>query len=201
MTLSGRRNFGNLRADHAAGFGVLVEDHDLIAERGEVAGDGERGGSAADEGNALAVLLRRRLGQPLRDVVLVVGGDALQAADRHRLVFHAHAPAGRLAGTVAGAPEHAGKHVRMPVDHVGVGVTPGRRSAGYIRAPACAPGRPTGNRRLYESSPGRRYRYSSFIPRNAPGYAEQFPCRVAALDGCIAPRPSAAPPGGESEPE
>ena len=61
-------------------------------------------------------------GSRARDVVLVVGGDALQAADRHRLVLDAHAPAGRLARAVAGAPENARKHVRLPVDHVGVGV-------------------------------------------------------------------------------
>src|SRR5439155_14907325 len=33
--------------------------------------------------------------------------------------------ASRLAGAVAGAAEDAGKHVRFPVDHIGVVVTPG----------------------------------------------------------------------------
>ena len=94
----------------------------MIAERRQIARDGERSRPAADQRDALAVLLLRRLRQPRRDVVLVVGGHALQAADRHRLVFHAHAPAGRLARPVAGAPEHSRKHVRIPIDHVGVGI-------------------------------------------------------------------------------
>ncbi len=62
------------------------------------------------------------LRQAVADVVLVVGGDALQAADRHRLLLDPSAPAGRLAGAVAGAPENPRKHVRLPVDHVGVAV-------------------------------------------------------------------------------
>ena len=63
-----------------------------------------------------------RLGQPVADVVLEVGGDALEAADRDRLFLDAAAPAGGLARAVAGAAEHARKHVRFPIDHVGVGV-------------------------------------------------------------------------------
>jgi hypothetical protein len=63
-------------------------------------------------------------------VALVVGGDALQAADRDRLrcrfvVFlDAAAPAGGLAGAVAGAAQDAREDVRLPVDHVGVAVAP-----------------------------------------------------------------------------
>jgi len=49
----------------------------------------------------------RSLGQAAADVVLIVGRDALQPADRDRLLFDADAPAGRLAWPVAGAPEHA----------------------------------------------------------------------------------------------
>ena len=59
------------------------------------------------------------------DVVLEVGGDALQAADRDRLVLDAAAPAGRLARPIAGPPENAGKDVRLPVDHIGVAVATG----------------------------------------------------------------------------
>ena len=67
-------------------------------------------------------------GRRSRDVFLVVGGDALQAADRDRLgllalVFlHAAAAARGLARTVAGAPEDAGEDVRFPVDHVRIAV-------------------------------------------------------------------------------
>ena len=101
---------------------ILIEHHAVIAERRQVARDRERGGAAAHQRDALAVLDGRRLGQPVADIVLVVGGDALQAADRDRLFLDAAAPAGRLARPVAGAPEDSGKHVRLPIDHVGVAV-------------------------------------------------------------------------------
>ena len=51
------------------------------------------------------------LGMQRVDIVLVVGGDALQAADRHRLFLDAAAAARRLAGPVAGAAEDAGEDV------------------------------------------------------------------------------------------
>ena len=56
MTLSGRRNFGIWRADHAAGLGIAVEHDDVIAERRQVARDRQRGRAAADQRDALAVL-------------------------------------------------------------------------------------------------------------------------------------------------
>ena len=54
----------------------------------------------------------------------MIGGDALQPADRDRLAVDAAAAAGRLARPVAGAAEDAGKDVRLAVDHVGVFETP-----------------------------------------------------------------------------
>ena len=134
--------FRNLRAHHAAGQRVLVEHDALIAERGEIARDRERGGAAADERNALAVFLLRRLGQAVADVVLEVGGDALEPADRDRLFFDAAAAAGRLAGAIAGAAEHAGKHIRFPIDHVGVAVAARRDQTDVF-----------GNRRVRRASP------------------------------------------------
>src|SRR5262249_45277477 len=56
--LLGQAEARDLRADHAARLRVAVEDHDLVAERREVARDGERGGARPDAGDALAVLLR-----------------------------------------------------------------------------------------------------------------------------------------------
>ena len=97
----------DLRADHAAGLRVLVEHDAVIAERRKIARDGERGRAAADQRDALAVLDGGGRGQAAADVVLVVGGDALEAADRDRLLLDAAAPAGRLARPVAGAPEDA----------------------------------------------------------------------------------------------
>src|SRR5262249_61937061 len=71
---------------------------------------------------AVAVLDGGRPGQAAGDVVLELGGDALEPADRRRLLFDAPAPAGRLARPVAGAAENSGKHVGLPVDDVGVAV-------------------------------------------------------------------------------
>jgi len=123
----------NLRADHAAGLGVLVEHHAVIAERRQVARDRERGGAAAHERDALAVLGGRRLGQAGADVVLEVGRHPFEAADRDRLVLHAHAPTRRFARPVAGAAEDSGKHVGFPVDHVGVAVAARRDQPDVFR--------------------------------------------------------------------
>src|SRR6202011_866425 len=73
----------------------------------------------------LAVAGRRRLWQACPDVALVVGGDALQAADRDRLRLDAAAAAGGLARPVASPPEDSREDVRIPVDHVGVAIPPG----------------------------------------------------------------------------
>ena len=129
----GQAEVRDLGADEAAELGILVVDHDLVAQHGEIARHGERGGAAADAGDALAVLVRR-LGHRSLDalVVLVVGGDALEAADRDRLllaldqvlVLDAAAPAGGFTRSVAGAPQDPREDVGLPVDHVRVGVPP-----------------------------------------------------------------------------
>ena len=119
----------DLRADHAAGLGVLVEHGAVIADGGEIAGDGERSGTAPDQRDALAVLVDGGARQPGADVFLVVGGDALEAADGDRILLDPPAPASRLARPVAGAPEDAREHVRFPIDHVGVAVATRRDHA------------------------------------------------------------------------
>ena len=50
----------------------------------------------------------------------MIGGDALQPADRNRLAVDAAAAARRLARPIARAPEDAGKHVRLTIQDVGV---------------------------------------------------------------------------------
>jgi hypothetical protein len=63
------------------------------------------------------------------DVVLVVGGDTLETANRYRLrmlaiaLLHATTAASRLAGTVAGTPQNARKYIGNPVHHIGIAVT------------------------------------------------------------------------------
>src|SRR5690606_34756805 len=121
----------DLGADHAAGLAAFVDDSDLVADRGEVAGHRERGRAATDAGDARRIGPCGWTGQAIADVVLQIGGNAFQPADRHRfgllrlLLLDTSAPAGRFAGPVAGAPENAGKDVGAPVDHVGVAMTPG----------------------------------------------------------------------------
>src|SRR5262245_59499408 len=53
----------------------------------------------------------------------MIGGDALEPADRDRLFFDPPAPAGGLARTIANAPEDAGEHVRFSVQQISVGET------------------------------------------------------------------------------
>src|SRR6185437_16083126 len=60
----------------------------------------------------------------LGDVALVVGGDPLQATNCNRFRLDSPAPAGRLAGAIARPSEYPRKDVGLPVDHVGVGISP-----------------------------------------------------------------------------
>src|SRR5258707_7894083 len=57
------------------------------------------------------------------DVILEIGGDALQPADRNGRFLDAATAARGFARTVAGAAENSRKHIRFPVDHVGVAIT------------------------------------------------------------------------------
>ena len=89
--------------------------------------------TGADAGDALAVLQLWDLRQPVADVVAMIRGDALQPADRDRLLLDAAAPAGRLAGPVADAPEDRREHVRLAIHHVGVGEVALRDEADVFR--------------------------------------------------------------------
>src|SRR6185312_2554613 len=80
-----------------------------------------RSAAGTDAGDALAVLQLGSLGQTAGDIVPVIGRDALQPADRDRLVLDATAPTGRLAGAITHASEDSRKHVGVTVHHVGVG--------------------------------------------------------------------------------
>src|ERR1019366_8835218 len=114
--------FRDLGSHQAAGLRIGIEHRAVVTERREVAGHRERGGTAADDRDALAVLLRRRPRHAVLDVVLEVGGDALQPADRDRGFLDTAAAARGLAWAIAGTAENSGKHVRSPIDHVSVAV-------------------------------------------------------------------------------
>ena len=144
----GQAKARNLRTYHAAGTCIAVMDDNVIAERQKIARDGKRGGSGTDAGDTFAVFLPCRLGQAIANVLLQIGSDALQAADRDRFRFcvntgraglagaivflHASASAGGFAGTITGAPKNSWKDVRLPVDHIGIAVAPGGNHANVL---------------------------------------------------------------------
>ena len=117
----------NLGADEATRFRLAIKHRDVIAERRQIAGNGERRGSRADARDALAIFRGQR-GHSTAYVVFHVGGNPFESTDRNRfgsrtvVLFYATASARGLARTVTGAPQNAGEHVRRPVDHVGVAV-------------------------------------------------------------------------------
>ncbi len=76
--------FRNLRADHAARARIAVEYHAFVSERRQIARDGERGGTGANQRNALAVLLGCRERKAVANVFLEIRRDTLQAADGDR---------------------------------------------------------------------------------------------------------------------
>src|SRR5687767_12330900 len=54
----------------------------------------------------------------MRDVVFMIGGNALQSANRNGLAVDAAAPARRLARTVAGTPQDSREHVGLPIEDI-----------------------------------------------------------------------------------
>ena len=86
-TVSGRRNFGIWVRIMPPAVVVAVIEHAGIAERQQIARHRQRGGAGADQRHALAVFRGRRCRHAVANIVLVVGGDALQAADGDRLAF------------------------------------------------------------------------------------------------------------------
>ena len=109
-------------AHEAACLRIFLVNHHLVAEWQEVVGHGERRGTGADEGDALAVPIGDWFGEIGADVVAQIGGDAFEAADGNGLAVHAPAPTCWLAGAIAGPPQNAGKHVGLAVEQIGLGV-------------------------------------------------------------------------------
>ena len=134
----GQAKARDLRADHSAGLRVAVEDDDFVAERRQVARDGQRRRAGADAGDALAVLAPRLRGRysvmsSLKSAATRFSRQIATGSGLRRLRFlDPAAPAGGLAGPVAGAPEDAGEDIGFPVDEVGVGVAAGRDQADVL---------------------------------------------------------------------
>src|SRR6185503_10763096 len=86
-------------------------------------GDGKRSGAGSHAGHALPVLTFGRPWQQMLDITLLIGSHALQAADCYWLAIQPCAAARRLTRTIASAAKNTREYVRLPVQHVGVGVT------------------------------------------------------------------------------
>ena len=125
----GQAELRDLAAHHAAGARIGIEHHDLVADRGEITRDGERRRPRADAGDAPAVSRHGRARDQRGDVVLMIGGDALEPADRDRLLLEPSPAAGGFAWTVAGASQNPREHIRLPVDHIGAVVVARRDPA------------------------------------------------------------------------
>jgi len=129
----GQPEFWNLTAHHAAGRLAIVQDRDVIAKCGEIARNGQRGGAGPDAGNVLVVFvgwLRRQL---IANITLEICGDALQPADRDRILFDTATPARRFAGAIADAAEDSRKYVASPVEQICIGVTLGSDQTDVLR--------------------------------------------------------------------
>ena len=184
-TPAGRRKEGMLVRISPPPLRSFSNSTQRIAERHQIARHRERGRPGADQGDALAVLLLGDLGHEGIDLALVVGGDALQAADGDGLLLHAAAPAGRLARAIADATQDARKDVALPVEHVGGRIAAAARSAGCIRGRAYASDTPTGNRRLYGNTLDWRCRSGPC----GPCFARQSRSLASRPSPCVSPQP------------
>ncbi len=124
---------GNVGAHQPAGLPELLEDRDFVAQRQQIVRDGQGSATGADAGDPFAVLELRNLRQPAGHIVAMVGGNTLEAADRHRLVLDAPAPAGGLARAIAHPPQNPREDVGVAIHHVCIGEAPLGDQADVLR--------------------------------------------------------------------
>src|SRR5436305_6120064 len=94
----------------------------LIAERREDACDSQASRAGTDEGDLLTIGCKRSLRHQRERVISEISCDPFQTTDRDRFLVDAAAPACRFAWAVAGTAENPGEYIRVPVDHVCLGV-------------------------------------------------------------------------------
>ena len=86
------------------------KQHHVVAQGHQIIGHGEGCRTGADQGHPLSVLSGRSFGQEMADLPFEVGGHPLEPANGYGLItLQPPAPAGGLAGTIAGTPQDAGK--------------------------------------------------------------------------------------------
>ena len=86
--LCGQTEGGYVGAHQAAGFALLFTYRHFIAERQKIIGNGERGATGSNAGDALAVFTGGQRWQALDDLTFLIGCRALQTADGHWLFVH-----------------------------------------------------------------------------------------------------------------
>ena len=122
-----------LRKHKAAAFELLVEEMDLVAKRCKIARNGQRGRTGTDQGDLLTVRRKRCLRHQMPDLVAIIRGDALQTADCDRFFIDTAASARRFTRAVTRSAQYSGKHVRVPIDHIGLGVAAFRDQTDILR--------------------------------------------------------------------
>lgn len=94
----------------------------LITQRSKVTGDGQRSRPCAYQRDLLAVLRKGPLRHERQRIFSIIRGNALESANCNRFFFDTAAATGRFTWSVARSSENTRKHVRVPVDHVSLGV-------------------------------------------------------------------------------
>ncbi len=130
--LGGQTERGDVRAHETAGTIERLEDHAFVPHGREIVGNRERSAAGADQRDAPPILLRCGSRQPVFDVAAIIGCDALQTANRNRLLFDAPASARRLTRPIAHASEDAGEHIGLAIQQVRVAEPPLRHETDVL---------------------------------------------------------------------
>src|SRR2546423_1525193 len=86
----------NLAEHKPAALVLFIEQMNFVTERCQVSPNCQRSRPGSDQRDLLSVRLKRRLRHQVFYFVLIVGGDALEAANRNRFFIDASAAASRF---------------------------------------------------------------------------------------------------------
>ena len=105
----------------------------FVSEGQQIPSNRQRGRPGTNQGNTLAIFFGGHMGQVRSDIPFVVRCSAFEATNRHRRFLGANTPTGRLARTITRSPQYTGKHIGVPIEHVGFGITLLRNQADVLR--------------------------------------------------------------------
>src|SRR5205823_4633644 len=104
---------------------LIIEKMDLVTKRRQIAGHCQGCRTCPYESNFFSIASERSLRHQMLDAIFVIGSHTLQTANSYRFFTgESSASASRLTRTIACAAKNAGKHVGVPVHHVGFSVFP-----------------------------------------------------------------------------